>query len=260
MPLTNGTTAGAYLGQLLGIPITTSRNPNPGTSGVNFAESGARVDVNNGRQPRSLTQQVGEFQSYLQSGALTFNPATSLFFLLGGLNDHTRATQAEIGAATTAQVQSLYNLGARYFEIALLPSLVPAFTDSANNLNPEYRQLVPQLQTLFPDAVIVLSNWGGYYDDILRNPQNYGINDTTNACLVGTTVCSTPNDHFYYFSAHPSDAAHRIVGARLLAEVQAIPEPMSAALLAAGFAGLALTRRRKRSGPVDATQDARSPA
>src|SRR5215831_3962708 len=45
VPLTNGSTAVGYLAQDLGITLTTSKSPTPGTSGVNFAESGARVDV-----------------------------------------------------------------------------------------------------------------------------------------------------------------------------------------------------------------------
>jgi hypothetical protein len=57
-----------------------------------------------------------------------------------------------------------------YFEIGLLPSAVPAFTDSATNLNPEYEALVPQLQGEFPDAVIHLSDWGPDYDDIICEP------------------------------------------------------------------------------------------
>jgi hypothetical protein len=78
---------------------------------------------------------------------VTFNPSTTLFFLSGGLNDHNRITQAQANEATMAQVATLYSLGARLFEIALLPSLVPAFSDSANNLNPGYRALGPNFRT-----------------------------------------------------------------------------------------------------------------
>jgi cholinesterase len=44
-PLVNlgGSTAVGYLAQNFGITLTTSKNPDPGTDGVNFAESGARV-------------------------------------------------------------------------------------------------------------------------------------------------------------------------------------------------------------------------
>lgn len=56
--LSNGPTAVGYLAQDLGITLTTSKNPDPGTDGVNFAESGARVFVGPtppATQPRSLT-------------------------------------------------------------------------------------------------------------------------------------------------------------------------------------------------------------
>jgi hypothetical protein len=130
-PLTNGSTAVGYLATNFNITLTTSKNPDPGTEGVNFAESGARIFVGPNppaTQPRSLTQQVAEFQNYVASNSVTFNPSTTLFFLAGGLNDHNRITQAEANAATTVQVATLYSLGARLFEIALLPSLVPAFS------------------------------------------------------------------------------------------------------------------------------------
>ncbi|MBV8915842.1 MAG: PEP-CTERM sorting domain-containing protein [Acetobacteraceae bacterium] len=252
-PLTNGSTAVGYLAQDLGITLTTSKNPSPGTEGVNFAESGARVA--NGptppaTQPRSLTQQVAEFQNYVTTGNLTFNPSTSLFMLLGGLNDHT-TPQSVISAATASQVATLYSLGARYFEIGIIPSLVPAFADSAANVNPVYLTLVPQLQAEYPDAHIQLSQWGPFYDDILRNPSAYGITNTTDPCFDFTTnqqTCSTPQTYFYYYIVHPSDAAHHIVGNELYQEALAfgVPEPMSLALIGTGLLALTLTRRSNR--------------
>ena len=254
VPLTNGSTAGAYLASSFGISLVTSKEPTPGTRGVNFAESGARVaqgPTAPATQPRSLTQQVAEFQAYLQSGALTFNPASTLFFLSGGLNDHASPT-GPIANATFQQVATLYGLGARFFELALLPSLVPAFADSAQNLNPVYRQIVPQLQALYPDATIRLSNWGTYYDDILRNPSQYGITNTTDQCFNLQTgmqepACTDPNKYFYYYIVHPSDRAHEIVGDRLYAEILAVPEPSQLLLLASGLAMVALMRRKRRA-------------
>jgi hypothetical protein len=76
------------LAQALGSPLTTSRDPAPGTQSINFAESGARVALTGATgRPRSLLDQVALFQNYVTTGAATFNPATSLFFLSGGLND-----------------------------------------------------------------------------------------------------------------------------------------------------------------------------
>ncbi len=258
VPLTNGTTAGAYLGQLLGVTMTTPQNTHPGTNGVNFAESGARISVGPtppAVHPLSLTQQVGEFQNYVTSGNVTFQSSSTLFFLLGGLNDHNKLTTAQIQDATTSQVATLYSLGARYFEIADIPSLVPAFADSAAAVNPAIVSLIPTLKAEFPDAVINLSNWGKDFDDILANPGKYGITNTTDPCLngfgAGATVCATPNTYFYYYNSHPSDASHRIVGAELFAEATAIPEPMVTSLFGIGAIGLLLARRRRTStGPA----------
>jgi phospholipase/lecithinase/hemolysin len=252
VPLTNGSTAVGYLAKNFNITLTTSRDPAPGTEGVNFAESGARIFVGPNppsTQPRSLTQQVAEFQNYVTSSLVTFNPSSTLFFLAGGLNDHNRITQAQANDATRAQVATLYSLGARLFEIALLPSRIPAFTDSANNLNPGFIALVPQLRTEFPDAVFGISNWGPFFDDIINNPTKYGITNTTSACR-GSPSCPDPDKYFYYFNAHPSDVAHHIVGNALFTEVLAlpapVPEPATWAMMLLGFVGLGFAFHQRR--------------
>jgi phospholipase/lecithinase/hemolysin len=248
--LTNGETAVWYLAQDFGITLTTSKTADPGTDGVNFAQSGARVFVGPtppATQPLSLTQQVAQFQAYVQSGDVTFNPSTSLFFLLGGLNDHNLVTSAQVNAATEQQVATLYSLGARVFEIALLPADIPGFTDSAANLNPGYTALAPELQALFPDATFGLSNWGPDYDQILNNPADYGLTNTTDPCdnlfaSPPAPICSTPNQYFYYYNSHPSDAVHKIVGGELYTEVlglpSPVPEPSTWAMMLLGFLGL----------------------
>jgi phospholipase/lecithinase/hemolysin len=251
VPLVNpgGTTWAGYLAKDFGITLTTSKNADPGTDGVNFAESGARVDPvpPPTKQPRSLTQQVAEFQNYVANGDVTFDSDSTLFFLAGGLNDH-KSDPTQIDAATQAQVATLYSLGARIFEIALLPADVPAFTDSALNLNPGYEALVPELQKEFPDATIELSNWGPDYDDILTNPSKYGITNTTTAC-AGPPVCATPDTFFYYVNSHPSDASHHIVGDELFTEVSdlpaPVPEPSTWAMMLLGFAGLGFASYRR---------------
>lgn len=227
---TNGKTAVEYLAENFGITLTTSKNPDPGKDGVNFAESGARVFVGPAppaTHPRSLTQQVAEFRNYVASGKVTFDPRTSLFFLLGGLNDHKFVTPAQVNAATLAQVTTLYALGARLFEIALLPSKVPVFTDSADNLNPGYRALVTKLQAEFPKAVFGLSNWGPDFDNILENPSQHELTNVTDPCRDALSpakpTCLTPDNYFYYDNYHPSDAAHHIVGDALYTEVLGLP-------------------------------------
>ena len=253
--LSNGPTWAGYLAQDFGITLTTSKNPDPGTDGVNFAESGARVFVGPtppATQPRSLTQQVGEFQNDVTSDKVTFNPDSTLFFIEGGGNDHTGVTPAvtagEVDAAITQQVTTLYQLGARLIEIALLPSDLPIFGDSASNFNPGYAALVAEFQTEFPNAVFGLSNWGPDYDYIFEHPSVYNISNTTDQC-INNPACTTPDTYFYYFGGHPSTFVHDIVGNDIYKEVLAlpapVPEPTAWAMLLIGFGLLGLLGYRK---------------
>lgn len=256
-PLTDGGTAASYLADFFGSELTLPDDPSPGTKSINFAESGARVDVETSDGPTSLTNQVKNLVQLVSDGLATFDPEDTLFFLSGGLNDHEDSPAETVAAAYAAQVQELVSIGAQHIDIALLPREVPPFTDSADFLNPAYRQLVPVLDATYPDVEINLSNWGPYYDDILLNPSKYGITNTTDPCLPWMdpdgVVCENPEEYFYYWIVHPSDAAHRIVGERLYQDTLA-PIPLPAALPMLGAAMLLLggvrqvTSRRGRRG------------
>ena len=98
--LTNGETAVWCLAQECGITLDASKVADPGTDGVNFVEGG-RVLLARRRRRRSLVPQAGCSVSGVRySGKVDFNPSTSLFFLLGGLNDHNLVSSAQVNAAT----------------------------------------------------------------------------------------------------------------------------------------------------------------
>jgi phospholipase/lecithinase/hemolysin len=249
---TNGSPSVAYMAQDFGITLTTSHNPDPGTDGVDFAEAGARIDAPPrapATQPRSLTQQVGLFQDYVENNEVTFNPSTTLFFLAGGLNDHNRTPGATLAQDTASQIATLYALGGRIFEIAILPQDIPGFVDSADNINPANEALLPELKAEYPDAVFALSNWGPDYDQIITNPTDYGLTNNTTPChMSNTNICSTPDSYFFYLPNHPSDFVHHIVGDELYQEALALPTPVPEAstwaMMVSGFLGLGFASYR----------------
>lgn len=245
----NGLTAAGYLARDLGITLTTSQNPTPGTSGVNFAQTAAKITVGPtppSTHPLSVNQQVGQFANYVGTGAVAFDPSSTLFFLEEGLND-AQTPVATVTAAITAQVGQLHSLGGRYFELTSLPYLT-GFGNSAAKFNAPYAALVPQLQQAYPDSFIGLSAYGQFFDQIVSNPSQYGFTNATDPCVRGNQVCATPDTYFFYYGGHPSTAASRIVGSELAQEALAVPEPASAAVFAAGLAGVALIRRRTAAG------------
>ena len=252
--LTDGTTAAAYFADLVGNPVVLPTDPTPGGSSINFAESGARVDVERPDGPTSLTNQVANLVQLVNDGLASFDPETTLFFLSGGLNDHELSPPETVAAAYAAQVADLVALGAKMIQIAILPREVPAFTDSADWLNPAYRDLVPELDAMYPAVDVSLSDWGLFYDDILLNPGDYGITNTTDPCLPwmqpDEPVCENPDEYFYYWIVHPSDAAHRIVGQKMYdATVGATPVPLPAGLPLLGAGIVALGFRRRGEAP-----------
>jgi phospholipase/lecithinase/hemolysin len=170
-----------------------------------------------------MKNQVEEFAALLQSGQLHFDPAQTLFFLAGGLNDrgtppgYTRTNEEE-------EIDTLYTLGARRFMVALLPTQIPAFASAGAQFNPELSRIPAEERARHPDIRIALSNWGPFFDQVITHPALYGLTDTTTTCAhlpsltMTTPACASPSTHFYYFNAHPSTAAHRAVGDLLYTE------------------------------------------
>src|SRR5262249_36453134 len=93
-------------------------------------------------------------------------------------------------------------------------------------LNPQLRAIPARVRSQLADAEIGISNWGGFFDDVIRNPSRYGIENTTDQCagraLFGEDPkpCARPAVYFYYHEGHPSTAVHKIVGDKLYEELK----------------------------------------
>lgn len=225
----DGPTAVVYFAQKLGIRIAPSNTEDPKYRSLNFAVSGAQTGRGLGNKTQGaligygMKNQVQDFVDQVRSSGIDFNPKTTLFFIAGGLND-SRLADGETVANEEDEIRSLYKVGARRFEVALLPEKIPGFGKQGVRLNTALAKIPDDLKGELKDADIYVSHWGLFFDEVLTSPEKYGLTNTTDACAgrairnEPTTPCASPATYFYYHSAHPSTATHKAVGEMLYAE------------------------------------------
>jgi cholinesterase len=228
----NGPTAVAYLARHLGLKLALPSDPDANSQSLNFAVSGAQTGRGQGRKVkdallgRGMADQVDEFVARVQSQTLTFDADHTFFFLAGGLNDR-RLPSAETVTNLKGEIRKLYGVGARYFFLALLPTAIPEFADVGRRLNPDLQLIPNELQAELPGAHVRLSHWGEFFDDVMSNPSQYGIQNIKDACAgraifnEDSSPCANPEAHYYYHIGHPSTAVHKVVGEKLYAEMVA---------------------------------------
>jgi phospholipase/lecithinase/hemolysin len=175
-PLADGPTAVAYLAQHFSIPFTWYGGPNFKDQGLNFSVSGAKtgsvpaVPDDRGRSvAHGMKEQVDQFVALLKSGQIKFDPAQTMFFFAGGLNDrkspdgYTRTNEED-------EIDTLYTLGARRFLVALLPTQIAAFATAGTQFNPELAKVPAEKLAKHPDIRIANSNWGPFFDEVITHP------------------------------------------------------------------------------------------
>ena len=227
----NGPTAVVYLAQHLGIPFTYYGDPGSTGKGLNFAVSAAQTGEGAGRRfPTGpflgfgMKNQIENFVQFSKSGSIPkINPENTMFFFAGGLNDGGKPdgfTRTNI----ESEIDTLYDLGARRFMVAILPTKIPQFAATGAKLNPELQKIPDEERTKHPDIRIANSHWGSFFDEVITNPAKYGFTDATTRCAERAfrqekvEVCPSPDTHFFYHDGHPSTAAHRTVGDMLYQE------------------------------------------
>ncbi|MGJ5813062.1 SGNH/GDSL hydrolase family protein [Paludibaculum fermentans] len=226
----DGPTAVVYLARHMGLRLLPAPSRESTESSLNFAVSGARTDRGAGRRIESallgygMRNQVEDFAAGVRAHTIEFNPGRALFFIAGGLNDSRLATTTTI-ENLKEEIRILYSVGARRFEIALLPMSLPNFSQVGRRLNPDLARIPQEIRSELPGVQITLSNWGLYMDYVMRDAVDYGLQDTTAACAgraifhEDATPCQQPSTYFYYHAGHPSTAVHQIVGGRLYEEL-----------------------------------------
>ncbi len=227
----DGPTAVAYLAWDLGLEFTHAKAPKAAAKSLDFAVSGAQTGEGEGQKRKEallgygMMNQVRDFAARVKSGEIQFDPATTLFFIAGGLNDRMLTTEVTIGNLRQ-EIEILRGLGGRHFTVALLPTRVSTYTAVAQRLNPAFVQLSEELHTQ-PGLDVWINHWGPDFDEVMDHAASYGLTNTTDPCAGRSisdqdpTPVGDPATYYFYHHGHPSTAVHRIVGRKLDEEVRA---------------------------------------
>jgi phospholipase/lecithinase/hemolysin len=227
----DGPTAVVYLARRLGIPFTYNGDPDSAGKGLNFAvsaastgEGAARALPTGGSLGFGMKNQIEGFVQSLKSGAIPkIDPAKTMFFFAGGLNDRARP-DGFVRGNIESEIDTLYDLGGRRFMVAILPTKIPQFAGAGVRANPELEKIPGEERLKHPDMRIALSQWGSFFDQVITDPAKFSLTDTTAPCSdrpfgpQKITTCANPDAHFFYHEGHPSTATHRAVGEMLYRE------------------------------------------
>ena len=249
---------------ILGRPATASA-----FGGSNFSVGGAQAAEVAGDASPSFAEQIAFFTS---SGQMI--TSNSLVLVTLGGND-VRSELAKAAtvpgyqpnlnparAALEAGLTSLVSLGARNIFVTGLPDVgqIPAVTSFGSPaLSGLGTQLSFGLNQAFGQTVAGLATQSGYnlqfFDlfayqaSIYANPGAAGLAtplDTSRACLQVPGAAPACNGFVYFDTIHPTTQVHRAIANGITAQVAAVPEPTTWAMMLIGFGAVGYSMRSRR--------------
>jgi outer membrane lipase/esterase len=246
-----------------GLGLSAYAAPSLGGGG-NFAYGGALTvtDGNGGRLkfPPSATTQL---KGYLAGAGSA--PATALYVIAIGGNDAfdtsakivagapesstIAADSAAYASGVSAMVDSLHAAGAAHIVVWNTPDIgVTPSALAANAKLPGTSALDTRIASAFNAALsqdlaarsgVITYDVFGLLDAAVADPSAFHLGNVTDAC--GAITGCDPSQYLFWDGIHPTSAGHALIAQGMLA---AVPEPISAALMAAGLLFMGLGHRR----------------
>lgn len=247
------------LAQKLNLPV----NPN-----TNFAFGGATTGTDNTINPAlpALQQEVLGYLNFLSTNGLSADP-DALYTVWAGANDYlpTESTTFVPYTEPTVTVNNIANVvsalagvGAKNILVVNLPDLgelpltnTTPLADNLNILTQAHNTLLSQTLDSLPlasDVDIFEVDINSLFRTVLNDPTRYNFTNVTEPCFdrLAGTLCSNPDEYFFWDPIHPTAATHRLIG-DFAAESLGVPEPSFApAVMAIGFWGVSQVLRRHR--------------
>jgi phospholipase/lecithinase/hemolysin len=233
----NGPLTVEYLANSLHSPLTSFAWGGATTGIGDSGDGGTQTSRGTLGLPGMLLQVQGSLSSVAPSAP------TSLFIVWGGPDDFITGGSVAVGVTDILTiVGALQSVGATHILVPGMPDmgLTPAYNgdQAATAFSFAFDQA---LQASLPHGVTYFDTFG-FMHLVVSNPGAFGFTDVADACLVGLTPCTNPNQYLFWDDLHPTTAADRLLAAQF---ASAVPEPSTLLMLGTGVVGLAGVRRRR---------------
>ncbi len=218
------------------------------TSSVNFAFGDAQTGENGAGEfgdfsPGVLTQVEWFVNDHQQAQQLADPDA--LYIVWAGPNDYLTVPDAEpeeVVDNLETSIESLFNLGARNFLVPNIPDLgkTPIAQTANRPVSPaQLTDLTEQHNSLLEETLDELSGTlnginlmpldvDELFNDILANPEEFGLTNISEPCLDPMTLssCSNSDEYLFWDLLNPTASAHEILGEFALGTLATQSDPV----------------------------------
>jgi phospholipase/lecithinase/hemolysin len=221
-----------YFGDSIGLKPSLSTSLTSNNQGINFSFGGSNTDNNAfvpfipgmRRQVELFTQPFLNSNEKLDSNGIYVLWTGTTDYIVSGVTDVDKVVQN-----ISNSVSLLTQAGAKNVLVFNLPDLgktpdaaakgsSSTFTDLASRHNQTLATALNNFRSQ-PNINVVPVDISSRFNQLLANPGELGIKNTTDACVIATgfldlniqSVCNNPNDFLFFDDVHPTTLVHRLI-------------------------------------------------